>query len=209
MKRASLGDSPRTKLTCQYRDPTVLHARNLWRLWKRIKNPADIDLRPGRLWQDHLLCHGLAQQQVPTAWLSLDEHDNDPFRFWDPRDRRAANNPLGVGSDSTGGASIATHDTIHNCPADQADPARSAAHSLILVLEDYQFSGTLVGWQVFGAQFRQNEREIIENACQILAATSPDEGSRGNQHITCGIPSPEAGHDRRGQVRSPWFANPE
>ena len=22
-------------------------------------------------------------------------------------------------------------------------------------------------------------------------------------------PSPEAGHDRRGQVRRPWFANPE
>ena len=35
-----------------------------------------------------------------------------------------------------------------------------------------------------------NEREIIENAFRILASSTPEKGSQGNQCVTCGIRHP-------------------
>lgn len=84
MKPASLGDLSRTKLYMPTpRSDSVVRPRLTASLEEGINNyPLTLICAPAGYGKTTSLCHALTQQQLPTAWLSLDKQDNDPVRFW-------------------------------------------------------------------------------------------------------------------------------
>jgi hypothetical protein len=80
--------------------------------------------------------------------------------------------------------------------------AGSTKHSAWKALVGYQllenlmkfchtdFPGAVVAGKYSEHNLGKNEREIIENAFRILASSTPEKGSQGNQCVTCGVRHP-------------------
>ena len=73
----------RTKLfTPRVPAEVIPRPRLLARLNEGLQRPLILIAAPAGFGKTTLLSQWLAQTGLPTAWLSLDERDNDPIRFW-------------------------------------------------------------------------------------------------------------------------------
>src|SRR5689334_1027071 len=80
---AAFSDLLRTKLTAPPpRDRLVTRPRLTQRLEEALKRKLVLLSAPPGSGKTTLLSAWLAQERRPIAWLTLDEDDDDPIRFW-------------------------------------------------------------------------------------------------------------------------------
>ena len=87
-RRASLSDAAfsdllRTKLTAPPpHEHLVARPRLIQRLGSALRRKLTLVSAPPGSGKTTLLSARLAQERRPIAWLTLDEDDDDPIRFW-------------------------------------------------------------------------------------------------------------------------------
>ncbi len=140
MSGVSPADLSRTKLYVPApRTEMVERPRLMARLEEGLTRPLTLLCAPAGYGKTTLLSHGLSQQRLLTAWLSLDKQDNDPVRFWS-----YVIAALQTLRSDLGQTALEGLQSVHPPPLMAVLPglldqiARRRA-PLVLVLDDYQF----------------------------------------------------------------------
>src|SRR5215210_4009640 len=86
--------------------------------------------------------HQVEEAEVPFAWVSLDEQDNDPIRLWRHTVealRRAVPEEEDFGDDVLVGMSAVGQGFIETTLSTLINEIAESSHRIVLVLDDYQF----------------------------------------------------------------------
>jgi LuxR family transcriptional regulator, maltose regulon positive regulatory protein len=86
--------------------------------------------------------HQLEETNLPFAWVSLDEQDNDPIRIWRhivEALRRVVPQEEDFGADVLAGMSSAGQDFVGITLPMLINEIAELSHRVVLVLDDYQF----------------------------------------------------------------------
>src|ERR671916_36629 len=142
-------DSPRIVLRPKLRAPLPRPEQLVrHRLLEKLRNALDFKVTivsaPTGYGKTTLLAHWrqVEEAEVPFAWVSLDEQDNDPIRLWRhivEALRQVVPDEEGFGTDVLARMSAAGQVFVGTTLPTLINELAELSHRVVLVLDDYQF----------------------------------------------------------------------
>src|SRR5829696_5858040 len=142
-------DSPRIVLKPKLRAPAprpeqLVRRKLLWLLRNGLDTKVSVMSAPTGYGKTTLLAHWrqVEEAEVPFAWVSLDEQDNDPIRLWRhilEALRRAVPEEEDFGADVLAGMSVAGQHLVGMTLPTLINEIAELPYQVVLVLDDYQF----------------------------------------------------------------------